>query len=102
MDVVYILSLKSIVIEVLRKELDVNKLDADKYLDIILNMHQWFINTEHPEFTKMRKLKEKDGVRYKNHFNKWFQEEIKDPESVGQGKFSYTNLQQYTAHIFIA
>lgn len=93
--------MKSIVTDLLMKELDTNTSDAVKHLEVILNMHKEVINAEHPEFTKMRKLKEKEGVRFKNHFNVWFQEEINlDPSNVSQGRLSYINLKELFDHMF--
>ena len=76
------------------EELETNKSKAEDYLDVIIDMHKRFINSEHVEFKKMRKLKKGKGIRYKNNFNLWFQEEIaSDPNDVSQGiSFSHWSL----------
>ena len=67
-------------------ELETNKSKAEDYLDVIIDMHKRFVNSEHVEFKKMRKLKKGMGIRYKNNFNLWFKEEIaSDPNDSNQG-----------------
>ena len=68
------------------EELETNKVKAEDYLDVIIDMHKRFVNSEHVEFKKMRKLKKGMGIRFKNNFNLWFQEEIaSDPSDGNQG-----------------
>ena len=68
------------------EELETNKVKAEDYLDVIIDMHKRFVNSEHVEFKKMRKLKKGMGIRFKNNFNLWFQEEIaSDPSDSNQG-----------------
>ena len=70
-------------------ELERNKSKAEDYLDVIIDMHKRFVNSEHVEFKKMRKLKKGMGIRYKNNFNLWFKEEIaSDPNDSNQGSNS--------------
>ena len=58
------------------EQLEANKLRAEDYLDVVIDMHKRFVNSEHVEFKKMRKLKRGMGIRFKNNFNLWFKEEI--------------------------
>ena len=68
------------------EELETNKVKAEDYLDVIIDMHKRFVNSEHVEFKKMRKLKKGMGIRFKNNFNLWFEEEIaSDPSDTNQG-----------------
>ena len=70
-------------------ELERNKSKAEDYLDVIIDMHKRFVNSEHVEFKKMRKLKKGMGIRFKNNFNLWFKEEIaSDPNDSNQGSNS--------------
>ena len=72
------------------EELETNKVKAEDYLDVIIDMHKRFVNSEHVEFKKMRKLKKGMGIRFKNNFNLWFQEEIaSDPNDSNQGTNSF-------------
>ena len=90
--IVYVLQhLNLTVTDLFMEELETNKSKAEDYLDVIIDMHKRFINSEHVEFKKMRKLKKGMGIRYKNNFNLWFQEEIaSDPNDVNQGIFIST------------
>ena len=75
------------------EELETNKLKAEDYLDVIIDMHKRFVNSEHVEFKKMRKLKKGMGIRFRNNFNLWFQEEIaSDPSDTNQGIKHYFML----------
>ena len=58
------------------EELEANKTRAEDYLGLVVDMHKRFVNSEHVEFKKMRKLKGGTGIRFKNYFNLWFKEEI--------------------------
>ena len=90
--ILYVLQhLNLTVTDLFMEELETNKSKAEDYLDVIIDMHKRFINSEHVEFKKMRKLKKGMGIRYKNNFNLWFQEEIaSDPNDVNQGIFIST------------
>ena len=68
--------LSFLVNNIILEELDSNKCKAENYLDMVIDIHKRFVNSEHVEFKKMRKLKKGMGIRYKNNFDLWFQEEI--------------------------
>ena len=67
--------LKDLVEKILLQEIENNKTKAEEYLDIQINSHKRFVNSEHPDFSMNKELK-KNGIRFKNHFNLWFKEEI--------------------------
>lgn len=74
------------------EEVELNKSKADDYLDMIIDMHKRFVNSEHVEFKKMRTLKKGGGIRYKNNFNLWFQEEIPADQTISTtGEPTYIN-----------
>ena len=75
------------------EELNVNKSRAENYLDMIIDMHKRFVNSEHVEFRKMRKLKKGMGIRYKNNFNLWFQEEIPSENKQQDTGNQYLNVE---------
>ena len=67
-------------------ELETNKVKAEDYLNVFIDMHKRFVNSEHVEFKKMRKLKKGMGIRFMNNFNLWFKEAIaSDPTVSTQG-----------------
>ena len=68
---------KDLVEKILAEEIDQNKERARASLDIQLNCQKRFVNMEHPDFKMNKELKEeKNGIRFKNHFGVWFQEDI--------------------------
>jgi len=69
---------KDLVERILLQEIEKNKTKAEEYLDVQINIHKRFLNSEHPDFEALNKdLKEEgNGIRFKNHFNVWFQERI--------------------------
>jgi dynamin 1-like protein len=71
---------KRLVMETILGEIEKNKQKAEEYLDLQINLHKRFINTEHVEFRKSTKVLKKDGIRYPNNFNLWFQEGIPNEE----------------------
>ena len=78
------------------EELNLNKSRAENYLDMIIDMHKRFVNSEHVEFRKMRKLKKGMGIRYKNNFNLWFQEEIPSENKQHVTGNQYLNVEGAT------
>ena len=58
------------------KDLEKNKTKAEEYLDVQIDIHKRFINSEHEEFGKLNKQLKKDGIRYGNNFDLWFKEAI--------------------------
>lgn len=69
---------KDLVERILLQEIEKNKTKAEEYLDVQINIHKRFLNSEHPDFEGLNKsLKEEgNGIRFKNHFDVWFQERI--------------------------
>eukprot|EP00092_Neocalanus_flemingeri_P026987 GFUD01029268.1.p1 GENE.GFUD01029268.1~~GFUD01029268.1.p1 ORF type:complete len:718 (-),score=188.67 GFUD01029268.1:332-2485(-) len=65
-----------LVTDILLGEIDTNKLKAEEYLDMQVDIHKRFINSEHVEFKKLNKVMKTDGIRFKNNFNLWFRENI--------------------------
>ena len=81
------------VTSIFMEELEANKVKAEDYLDMIIDMHKRFVNSEHVEFTKMRKLKKGSGIRFRNNFNLWFQEEI-----PCEGSQDFTGISHFKKH----
>ena len=66
-----------VVMEIIQTEIGKNKLKAEEYMDVQVDLHKRFVNCEHVEFTKSTELLKKNGgMRYKNNFNLWFKEGI--------------------------
>ena len=72
--------------KILAEEIDQNKERARASLDIQLNCQKRFVNMEHPDFKMNKELKEeKNGIRFKNHFGVWFQEDILNDSNGNDG-----------------
>ena len=67
---------KDLVQDILLNEVEVNKSKAEEYLDVQVDIHKRFINSEHQEFGKLNQHLKKDGIRYKNKNDIWFKETI--------------------------
>ena len=67
---------QDLVIDIMLGEIEANKVKAEEYLDMQIDIHKRFINSEHVEFKKFNKVMKKDGIRFKNNFNLWFRENI--------------------------
>ena len=67
---------QDIVTDIMLGEIDANKMKAEEYLDMQIDIHKRFINSEHVEFRKLNKVMKKDGIRFKNNFDLWFREDI--------------------------
>ena len=67
---------QDLVIDIMLGEIEANKVKAEEYLDMQIDIHKRFINSEHVEFRKFNKVMKKDGIRFKNNFNLWFRENI--------------------------
>ena len=77
---------KDLVEKILAEEIDQNKERARASLDIQLNCQKRFVNMEHPDFKMNKELKEeKNGIRFKNHFGVWFQEDILNDSNGNDG-----------------
>jgi len=72
------------VTDIMLEEIDANKIKAEEYLDMQIDIHKRFINSEHVEFRKLNKVMKKDGIRFKNNFNIWFRENI--PTATDNGE----------------
>ena len=67
---------KDLVQDILLDDLKANKAKAEEYLDMLVDIHKRFINSEHPKFAKVSQgIRSGDEIRYKNHFNNWFKDE---------------------------
>ena len=55
-------------------EIGENKVKAEEYLNVQIDIHRRFVNCDHSEFVKMKEWKKKD--KHKNHFDLWFKEKI--------------------------
>jgi len=64
---------------ILLKDMEHNKVKAEEYLDVQIDIHKRFINSEHEEFSKLNKQLRKKGIRYGNNFDLWFKENIPKP-----------------------
>jgi len=73
---------KDVVQDILLEDLEVNKTKAEEYLDMLVNIHKRFINSEHHKFAKVSKgMRSGDkGIRYKNLFGVWFKDEDQGPK----------------------
>ena len=67
---------QDLVIDIMLGEIEANKVKAEEYLNMQIDIHKRFINSEHVEFKKLNKVMKKDGIRFKNNFNLWFRENI--------------------------
>ena len=67
---------KDLVQTILLEEVEKNKSKAEEYLDVQIDIHKRFINSEHREFSKLNKNLRNNGIRYKNHFDLWFKESV--------------------------
>ena len=67
---------EELVTDIILWEIEENKEKAEEYLDLQVNLHKRFVNTEHKEFVKSTKVLKKNGIRYKPAVDLWFQEEI--------------------------
>ena len=74
---------QDLVIDIMLGELEESKVKAEEYLNIQIDIHKRFINSEHVEFRKLNKVMKKDGIRFKNNFNLWFRENIPTAEDNG-------------------
>ena len=85
---------------ILLDEIEKNKTKAEEYLDININSHKRFINSEHPDFSMNKELKEKEsGIRFKNHFNLWFQEQI--PNRGEEIKLNHNRVREENVGDFV-
>ena len=73
---------KDLVQDILLDDLKANKTKAEEYLDMLVDIHKRFINSEHHKFAKVSQgirsgdqIQIQDQIRYKNHFNNWFKDE---------------------------
>ena len=73
---------EELVTDIIFGEIDENKEKAEEYLDLQVNLHKRFVNTEHIEFVKSTKVLKKDGIRYRPAVDLWFQEEIPNNSEV--------------------
>jgi len=71
---------QDMVVDITINEIETNKLKAEEYLDMLIDIHKRFVNSEHVEFQKLNKIMKKDGIRFKNNFNLWFRENIPTAE----------------------
>ena len=67
---------EELVTDIILWEIEENKEKAEEYLDLQVNLHKRFVNTEHKEFVKSTKVLKKNGIRYRPAVDLWFQEEI--------------------------
>ena len=67
---------KDLVQGILLDEVEGNKSKAEEYLDVQVDIHKRFINSEHQEFGMLNQQLKKNGIRYKNNKDSWFQEKI--------------------------
>ena len=56
------------------EEIERNKVKAEEYLNVQIDIHSRFVNCDHSEFIKMKEWMKKD--KHKNHFDLWFKEKI--------------------------
>ena len=73
---------KDLVQDILLDDLKANKTKAEEYLDMLVDIHKRFINSEHHKFAKVSQgirsgdqIQIQDQIRNKNHFNNWFKDE---------------------------
>ena len=69
---------QELVTEVALREVDFNRDKAEEYLNIYMDVHKRFVNCNHSDFKKMKKVTKK--IKSKNHFNIWFKERIPTAE----------------------
>ena len=55
-------------------EIEKNKIKAEEYLNMQIDIHSRFVNCDHSEFHKMKEWMKKR--KHKNHFDLWFKERI--------------------------
>lgn len=67
---------KDLAQDILLDEVDGNKSKAEEYLDVQVDIHKRFINSEHQEFGMLNQQLKENGIRYKNNKDSWFQEKI--------------------------
>ena len=79
---------KDVVQDILLADLEMNKTKAEEYLDMLVDIHKRFINSEHHKFAKVSQgIRSGDkGIRYKNLFDVWFKDEDEGPsQKVTEG-----------------
>ena len=67
---------EELVVGIFLGEIDQNKMKTEEEIDLQVDLHKRFVNTEHPEFIKSTMILKKNGIRFKNNFNLWFEEGI--------------------------
>ena len=67
---------EELVVGIFLGEIDQNKLKTEEEIDLQVDLHKRFVNTEHPEFIKSTMILKKNGIRFRNNFNLWFEEGI--------------------------
>ena len=79
---------EELVVGIFLREIDQNKLKTEEAIDLQVDIHKRVVNTEHPEFIKSTMILKKNGIRFKNNFNLWFEEEIpndtKNEENIAE------------------
>jgi len=79
---------KDVVQDILLADLEVNKTKAEEFVDMLVDIHKRFINSEHHKFAKVSQgIRSGDkGIRYKNLFDVWFKDEDEGPsQKVTEG-----------------
>ena len=61
--------------DIILGEIEENKAKAEEYLDLQINLHKRFVNTEHKEFVKSTNVLKKK-IRFEPAVDLWFQEGI--------------------------
>ena len=60
--------------EIAMEEIGKNKYKAEEYLHVQIDINKNFVNCDHSEFEKMKKMMKKS--KHRNHFDLWFKESI--------------------------
>ena len=60
--------------EIAMEEIGKNKGKAEEYLNVQIDINKNFVNCDHSEFEKMKKMMKKS--KHRNHFDLWFKESI--------------------------
>ena len=71
---------RDLVKDIMLREIEECESKAEEYLDMQIDIHKRFVNSEHEEFRKVTELLKNNGIRFKNNRDIWFSENVNTVE----------------------